>query len=244
MALDLAAAYRETHEDLAQLVRGLAETQLASMVPSTPAWSVRDVVAHLSGLARDVTLGEAPEVFATMVVDRSKLPLADLHTERQVAERRAVPLEDVLAEWAGYAEELVPMLAGERPLPQSAPFVDRMVVTDAATHVQDVRNGLAMPGERESAGVSVAFTSFAGGLAMRLIALGMPALRIVYGSKERVLGEGAPAATVEAGRYELFRAMGGRRSRHQIRAYRWTGDPDPYLPVFPAYVERVVDLVE
>jgi uncharacterized protein (TIGR03083 family) len=244
MAIDLGVAYRETHDDLVALVRDLDEGTLNSMVPSTPAWSVRDVVAHLSGMARDVSLGEAPEVFATMIVDRSKLILADLHTVRQVADRSELLLEELLAEWAGHADALVPMLSGERPLPVSAPFADRMVVTDAVTHAQDVRNGVGRPGERESAAVSVAFISFAGGLGMRLGSLGMPALRLAYGRKERVVGDGAPAATVEAERYELYRAIAGRRSRRQIRSFRWTGDPEPYLPVFPAYAERVVDLVE
>ena len=34
-----------------------------------------------------------------------------------------------------------------------------------------------------------------------------------------------------AGRRELFRAISGRRSAAQIRAFAWDGDPDLYLPV-------------
>ena len=92
--------------------------------------------------------------------------------------------------------------------------------------------------------MSVAFSSYAGGLHLRLAGSGLPALRIAYGAKERVLGDGEPAATVAAERFELYRAMGGRRSRAQILAYDWSGDPEPYLPLIPAYGERADDLEE
>ena len=62
--------------------------------------------------------------------------------------------------------------------------------------------------------------------------------------QERVLGEGDPAATVTADRFELVRMFGGRRSRAQILAASWSGDPTPYLPLIPAYGERTDDLVE
>jgi hypothetical protein len=59
-----------------------------------------------------------------------------------------------------------------------------------------------------------------------------------------VLGEGTPGAAVTAGRWELLRAFAGRRSRAQLSALQWSGDPEPYLPIIPAYGERVDDLVE
>jgi hypothetical protein len=119
-----------------------------------------------------------------------------------------------------------------------------MLVTDVASHAQDVRGALRTPGDRDSLGVSVAFTSYAGGLHLRLAGSGIPALRIAYGAKERVLGDGEPVTTVTAERWELYRAMGGRRSRRQILAYDWKGDPEPYLPLIPAYGERTDDLEE
>jgi uncharacterized protein (TIGR03083 family) len=244
MAIDPAEAYAQTHAGLIGLVGALDAEGLASKVPATPDWSVRDVIAHLTGVAHDVVTGEAAEIFGAGIVDRSSLPLVDARTDQQVQARREAPLQDVLAEWAGYVEEVLPMLRGDRPLPVHVPFVERMFVTDLATHAQDVRGGLRTPGERDSLGVSVAFSTFAGGLHLRLSGSGMPALRIVYGEKERVLGDGEPAATVEADRFELYRAMAGRRSRGQIASYAWTGDLEPYLPVIPAYGERTTDLVE
>jgi uncharacterized protein (TIGR03083 family) len=243
MALDVAAAYEQTHEHLTALVRGLDDIALATPVPATPDWSVRDVIAHLAGVARDTVRGDASDLYGA-VVDRSSLPSLDARTSDQVAARKETPIEALLAEWAQEVALVMPILRGDEASPIPAPFADRMLVTDAATHAQDVRGALAMAGDRDSLGVSVAFSSYAGGLHLRLAGSGIPALRIAYGGKERVLGDGEPGTTVRAERYELYRAMAGRRSRAQILAYDWDGDPEPYVPLIPAYGERADDLEE
>jgi hypothetical protein len=66
----------------------------------------------------------------------------------------------------------------------------------------------------------------------------IPPLRFDVGDKSYTAGEGEAAATVHASRFELFRAMSGRRSPEQIRAYRWEGDADPYIPYFYPYGAR------
>jgi uncharacterized protein (TIGR03083 family) len=241
--LDLARAYEETHDRLAALVRELNPEALATPVPATPAWSVRDVVAHLTGVAADCVSGDGWEVYGA-VVQRSVLAALDARTATQVEDRRTVPIDEVLDEWATQTALLLPVLSGEQPPAVAAPFADRMVVTDVATHAQDVRGALGRPGDRDSLGVGAAFSSYAGGLHLRLSSSGIPALRLRYGDKERVAGDGEPAATVAAERFELYRALAGRRSRNQILAFDWSGDPEPYLPIIPAYGERADDLVE
>jgi hypothetical protein len=72
----------------------------------------------------------------------------------------------------------------------------------------------------------------------------MPALRIRYGERERVVGGDAPAATWSGDRFEVLRALAGRRSRRQIEAMGWEGDAAPYLSLIPAYGERADDLIE
>ena len=241
--LDLARAYEETHSSLVALVRDLGDESLALPVPATPAWSVRDVVGHLTGVAADCISGDGWEVYGA-VVERSVLTALDARTASQVEARRTVSFDAVLDEWAGLTAQLLPFLTGERPPAVAAPFADRMVVTDVATHAQDVRGALGRPGDRESLGVSAAFSSYAGGLHLRLAGSGLPALRMRYGAKERVVGNGEPGATVSAERFELYRALAGRRSTRQILAFEWTGEPGPYLSLIPAYGERHEDLVE
>jgi hypothetical protein len=58
------------------------------------------------------------------------------------------------------------------------------------------------------------------------------------------LGAGSEMATLKASRYELFRALGGRRSEHQIRAMDWIGDVDPMIGVLSRYPLPTSDLVE
>ena len=55
--IDLAAAYAETHDHLVHLLLGVDARALETKVPASPAWSVQDVVAHVTGIARDVALG-------------------------------------------------------------------------------------------------------------------------------------------------------------------------------------------
>ena len=58
------------------------------------------------------------------------------------------------------------------------------------------------------------------------------------------LGTGSEVATLRASRYELFRALGGRRSECQLRAMDWIGDVDAIIGVISRYPLPTRDLVE
>lgn len=58
------------------------------------------------------------------------------------------------------------------------------------------------------------------------------------------LGTGPTIATLSAGRFELFRALGGRRTLSQIRTLAWTGAVDAVAPHVSAYGLPTNDLVE
>jgi len=45
-------------------------------------------------------------------------------------------------------------------------------------------------------------------------------------------GDGAPKAALSTTKRELIRAIAGRRSRTQVAAMKWDGDPTPFLDVF------------
>jgi hypothetical protein len=60
-----------------------------------------------------------------------------------------------------------------------------------------------------------------------------------------VAGEGDPACTLRTTRFEVFRAVTGRRSLAQLRSYDW--DPEPRvecLLVSPIFRPRATDLIE
>jgi uncharacterized protein (TIGR03083 family) len=244
--IDLAAAYEETRDDLLGVVRSLPEDRLATNVPATPDWDVRDVVAHLTGVASIVANGGAPPELNLLEGVRNPVQgkMRDDMNDAEMDRRRGRPLDELVAEWDRLTTRLAPMVRGEEAFPQEHPFLGHVIVTDIAVHAQDVRNALGRPGGRESAGVGVALVSYAVGVGFTLDQKGIPALRIRYGEKERIVGSGDPAATWGGERYEVCRALSGRRSIAQIRAMSWEGDPEPYLPVIPAYGGRDDDLVE
>jgi uncharacterized protein (TIGR03083 family) len=244
--IDLAAAYEETHDHLVEIVLALDDSALKTVVPASPAWSVKDVVAHVTGIAGDVAHGLTPPDLDVLEAWRNPEQAAkrDTMTAKQVDERRDRTLDQILEEWSGHIERLLPMLRGEVPFGTSLPFVGHVVNTDLAVHSQDVRGAVRVPGDRDSAGVGIGLAGYSFGLDLRIRALGLPALTLRYGEKERILGDGEPAATLEAERFEIFRALSGRRSRDQILAMKWTGDPEPYLALIPAYGERSDPITE
>lgn len=53
-------------------------------------------------------------------------------------------------------------------------------------------------------------------------------------------------ASVDVSSFELFRGLTGRRSAAQIRRFRWSADPGPYLAAFQfgTFTTRNGDLEE
>ncbi len=244
--IDLAQAYQETHDHLAELVSELPEDELGRTVQATPAWDVRDAVAHVTGEARIAVTSDAPPELNLLEAlrDQEQADRRDALNAREVQARRGWPIEAVLKEWDGLVEALLPMIRGDRSFPFAHPFLENILVADLAMHAQDVRSTVGVPGDRESAGVGVALAAFSYGLDSRLRALGLPGLRVRYAGKERVLGEEPVGATLAADRFDLVRALTGRRSSAQIRAMQWEGDRETYVPLIPAFGERTDDLLE
>ena len=118
------------------------------------------------------------------------------------------------------------------------------VASDIAAHAQDLRGAFQMPGDRDSTGVALGLHCYVTGAGQRLDGAGLPALRLCTEGREYVVGNGSPSSSVTASRWELFRALGSRRSVSQLRALRWVGDPEPYVALIPVYGPRVDDLIE
>ena len=78
----------------------------------------------------------------------------------------------------------------------------------------------------------------------KLRAAAIAPLRIVAGRADWTIGDGDPAATVRLTEYEMARAVLGRRSLDQLRAYDWDRDPEPYLPYMAVFDPPDYDIVE
>lgn len=211
------AEYRRAAVRVAGLVRDLGPDELARPVPATPRWTVGDLVCHLAGVAADVAGGN---------MDGAP---GEAWSAAQVAQRRARPVTDVLEEWAGYGDPLTPVFTGGSPLA----FI---LVADVLSHEHDLRGALGVPGDRAAPVVSEVVDGFVKGLGRRIDEQGLPALRFVAGGVERVAGRSGPGATVEVGGdFELLRGLTGRRTEDEVRAWRWDGDPTPYLPLLSIF---------
>jgi uncharacterized protein (TIGR03083 family) len=204
-------AYRGAFTRLDARVRELAGADpgaLGTPVPACPGWTVRDVVGHLSGLAVDILGGRL-----TAIPD-------DGWTAGQVADRRARPVEDVLAEWAAHVDGMAAALDARRLPPNPA--------ADALAHEGDVVEALgdAVPPEE---GWLPAARLICRGVLRQADAPGT--LTVRSGGDVWTGGSGGgPEASVEVAPWELFRGVMSRRSAAQIRAWEWTGDPGPWLP--------------
>jgi hypothetical protein len=171
--------------------------------------------------------------------------VVDSNTASQVSSRLTMTLSDLVGEWTGCLRRVLAILRGDEPLPPgSMPAHDWVIVSDLAAHNQDLRGALDLPGDREPAAVTLGLRRYIAGLSQRLDAAGLPALLLRTPERDYRAGSGSPTTTVTASAWELFRALGSRRSIGQILALPWSGDPRPYLTLLPAYDPRTGELIE
>lgn len=216
LAMDeIGSIYADGRVRLSDLVSSEDPSGQTGPVPGCPAWAVRDVLAHVTGVCADVLSGNLEGV------------TTEPWTAAQVAQRKDKSLAEILDEWAAVAPQ-VEAIASHFP-----GRTDEQWVLDLTTHEHDIRGALSCPGGRDAAGVLVGLDFAATmGLAASVNARGLPALLVKAGDRQWVIGDGEPAASVEGSPFELLRAMTGRRSERQVRALRWEGEVDLFVRAF------------
>ena len=217
-AADLAGMYRETRERLADLVAGLDEAQLGTPVPACPGWSVADVVGHLAAIPEDALAG------------RLTGPPSEAQTAAQVARFRGRPVAQTLAGWADLGPRFEEIVAAFEVFP---------AVIDVASHEQDIRGAVGKPGARDTEVIKQM-------TAWLLVRLRTPVpLRVTVGDTRFLAGPGGePALELTTTWYEAFRWRMGRRSRDQLAALDWSGDPSPVLDHLVVFGPAKADVVE
>lgn len=126
---DWGAVYRGNAEAVAALVRDLPPDRLATAVPATPAWTAREVVAHLAGGSADLVTGR---------MDEAPTPA---WTARHVHERAGLPVAALLEELLSHQGAVIASSVDD---PRPA------IVWDIAVHHADLREafGLGEPPEQ------------------------------------------------------------------------------------------------
>ena len=220
-----AAAYRELRERVTVLLRGVDPTALDATASATPEWRARDVLAHVVGVNTDIVNQNLDGV------------ASDEWTAAQVARRRDASIDDLLDEWAEHASVVEANVA----------FLGKAAgqwVFDACTHEHDLRNALGVPGARDARAVAISYAWGTDRLGERLDRHGIAGLELTTDDGEKAIGAIEPRDGVRTGRFELVRAMTGRRSTTQMAAYDWKGTPRPGDLVLDIFVARSTDFLD
>ncbi len=127
MSYDLGASYRSARERICEL---LADgSHATTTVPATPAWTVHDVLAHISGVAVDAATG-----------NMAGAP-GDAWTDAQVQRGKGAADSELIAQWTEHA----PVLEGLLSSPQGA--MASAAVMDIHCHETDLRHALGHPAD-------------------------------------------------------------------------------------------------
>lgn len=214
----IAELYLEAQQRFAAEARSLSTAELRLAAPACPGWDVHDLVAHVSGVADDLVHGRV-EGAAT-----------DPWTARQVERGRGVATGELLDRWDGQAAQVAGMLDG---------FGERRPVIDTTTHLYDLRHAVGRP--RPSRDPLVAT------LAAWLLGPTDLPVAVEVRTEDAVHRCGPAdesAVRVETASFEVFRSRLGRRSRAQVAAWPWVGDPGPVLDQWFVFGPAAGDLVE
>ena len=236
---DAAAAYRLVYGRVDALIRGRAEVAELT-VSACPAWTIRQTVAHLAGIAHDI------------VSLNMETKAADSWTQTQVDRLGEHSIDELLDLWGQMIDPATATLA---LAPQASAC---QLVFDTLTHEHDIRGALREPGSRTgdlAFEVAMGFSTTMGDQFIRQA--GLPALRLITPTIGSVqLGDPHTArgqVALKTSDFEALRTLGGRRSIRQLLALPWHGDPTHLLPAFthllPAFTNDGIrppndDLVE
>jgi uncharacterized protein (TIGR03083 family) len=236
--VDVGDAYLEVQRRLIDLVNDPG-TEVNAPVPTCPGWRVRDVLAHHVGAVVDVSRGQFIDPAMNILdqwQDGAIQRARDDLTARQVKERRGRSVHELVEEWRGATERVLPLLRGDVPVPSSLPpFVALMGLTDLVVHEIDIRTALSLAPAPPTAALSLALRAYSFSLESRIRQLDLPSLVLVIDGDERQLGDKEVGATLRAERDELVCVLAGRRTAEQILGLEWQGDPAPFLTVLPEY---------
>lgn len=222
--VDCGIVYERQRTDLLAVLAGAPPEALARPVAATPGWSVLDVVAHVTGIAADLNAGRLA----------SEDP--DAWTAAQVTSRHGRSLMDIAEEWGAEAPTF------EDGLRLFGYEVGSHFVGDLVQHACDIRHTLGISRLHDAEAILVALDFYLDSFSRTLVDHEAGAVDVDAEGERYRAGSDPVVATVRAPRYELLRALGGRRSAAQLSALDWDGDVDRVLPLVSRYPLPAADL--
>src|SRR3954468_4811899 len=146
----------------------------------------------------------------------------DEWTAAQGDARRDRTGAELIAEWNSNGPGMEELLDGVPP------SVGERIVGDIATHELDVWGAVGRAEARDTDAVDLGFERYRTAFDDRVASAGLAPVDIAGLASE----------------FELFRALTGRRSADQVRAYAWDGDAEPYVAIFSAYGTPTAHVIE
>ncbi|MUM16129.1 hypothetical protein FZI91_11755 [Mycobacterium sp. CBMA271] len=212
-------AYRLVHERVSALLRGRYDVADVP-VAACPAWTVRQTLAHLTGVAQDIVALNM-EGGGTASWTQAQLDRLGHNTIDELLDLWAQTLDTVIAR------------VGQDGLQGPA----AQLVFDALTHEHDIRGALAEPGVRTEDPVFAVAMEFLMTRYDQMVRQGeLPTLRLTTPTTGSVqLGDhnlATDRVVLAVSDFEALRAFGGRRSMRQLMVLPWLGDPTNLLSAF------------
>lgn len=205
--------YAQTRDNFIAQVRNMDKSQTETVVPACPDWTVRDVLAHVSGLVAE-----------SLAAVEGSLG-SDEATARQVSDRAHMSAAEICDEWSDNAVAFDAFVVAD-------PAWGVTLISDLVVHVHDVQEALQLPIDRSSAATMIAAERYLARLQQR--AADMAAIGVTVH-----LSDGAdwPAPNPDAElhleltttAFDFLRHVTGRRSRDQVAALTWSTDPAALL---------------
>lgn len=205
-----AKEYEASRRRTMALLDGISADDEQKMVPTCPAWRVRDLLSHLNGAAEEVSAGRGPAGDPQVWVDQV------------VADRADTSVAEQLERWSQSGPAFEALL---RKVPQAG-----VLVIDLLSHEHDIAGALGTQSDRSSSGVELVMSAKTSFVEKDLEANGLQAIRVVAGDHTFEYGSGDVELEVRGSLWEMFRLTGGRRSMNQLRATDHDGDIERYAP--------------
>lgn len=215
----LADDYRAEREQLLALGRSLSDGQAAERTAACPAWSIKDVYAHLAGIATNIvegnTEGAATEAWA----------------DGHVADRIDRSITEVLDEWQSAGEQVSAVMH------EAGDFFPFQLFVDQWTHGWDIRAaiGQSAAAEPDLAVYELYLDDFFESMQERN-PTGVPGLTVTVAQNSITLGDTPPVGRLELDLFEYARISMGRRSSSQIMALPWPESVEDPAAFFDALV--------
>lgn len=203
--------YTTQRAALIQQLRSLTQDQAETVVPACPDWTVKDVAAHLSGLVSE-TLANVPPPRGSAEA-----------TGRQVGDRAGRTLAEVCDEWEQNGPAFAEYAASD------AAFTTALLA-DLMVHSHDSAEALDLPIDEMSAGTIAAAERYLELLQQRAAEQLDIALAVeLTGVGQRAAPHGNKPLSLVVSPFAFLRSVTGRRTRAEVEALNWTGDPSELL---------------